>query len=239
MLSFVPIKDPEIGKVTSSTKFEHSPWKFRHFVLGAIGIFIYVGIEVGIPGTLNFYLSDTSAKGAGLLANAAAIGGMVAGTYWLLMLVGRIVGGAIASKVSSKAMMVVVTIVGMALILCAMFVSKETQTSMPVFNGSGFEMETVPLSALLLVLCGLCTSVMWSCVFNLATEGLGKYTAAASGIFMMMVVGGGVLPLIQNAIADSSLGYMISYVVPLAGLAYLCYYALFGCKNVNTDIPVE
>ena len=239
VLSFVPIKDPEIGKVTSSTKFEHSPWKFRHFVLGAIGIFIYVGIEVGIPGTLNFYLSDTSAKGAGLLANAAAIGGMVAGTYWLLMLVGRIVGGAIASKVSSKAMMVVVTIVGMALILCAMFVSKETQTSMPVFNGSGFEMETVPLSALLLVLCGLCTSVMWSCVFNLATEGLGKYTAAASGIFMMMVVGGGVLPLIQNAIADSSLGYMISYVVPLAGLAYLCYYALFGCKNVNTDIPVE
>ncbi|MBQ3961287.1 MAG: MFS transporter, partial [Muribaculaceae bacterium] len=85
----------------------------------------------------------------------------------------------------------------------------------------------------------LCTSVMWSCVFNLATEGLGKYTAAASGIFMMMVVGGGVLPLIQNAIADSSLGYMISYVVPLAGLAYLCFYALIGCKNVNTDIPVE
>ena len=79
---------------------------------------------------------------------------------------------------------------------------------------------------------------MWSCIFNLATEGLGKYTAAASGIFMMMVVGGGVLPLVQNAIADSSLGYMFSYVVPLLGLAYLLYYALVGCKNVNEDIPV-
>ena len=239
VLAFIPIKDPEIGRITSETKFEHSPWKFRHFVLGAIGIFIYVGVEVGIPGTLNFFLSDTTAKGAGLLANAAAIGGMVAGTYWLLMLVGRIVGGALASKVSSKAMMVVVTIVGMALILCAMLIDKSVTTAMPVFTGSGFAMETVPMSALLLVLCGLCTSVMWSCVFNLATEGLGKYTAAASGIFMMMVVGGGVLPLIQNAIADSSLGYMISYIVPLVGLAYLCFYALVGSKNVNTDIPIE
>lgn len=239
VLAFIPIKDPEIGKVTSETKFEHSPWKFRHFVLGAIGIFIYVGIEVGIPGTLNFFISDTSDKGAGLLENAAAIGGMVAGTYWFLMLIGRIIGGAIASKVSSKTMMIAVTCVGIALILGAIFTGKGTTTSMPVFTGSGFAMETVPLSALLLVLCGLCTSVMWPCVFNLATEGLGKYTAAASGIFMMMVVGGGILPLIQNAIADSSLGYMISYIVPLLGLVYLCYYALIGCKNVNTDIPVE
>lgn len=237
-LSFAPIKDPEIGKVTSETKFEYSPWKFRHFVLGAIGIFIYVGVEVGIPGTLNFYLSDTTEKGAGLLTNAAAIGGLVAGTYWFLMLIGRIVGGAIASKVSSKLMMVVVSSVGILLILGAMLLNKGVTSAMPVFTGSGFEMATVPVSALLLVLCGLCTSVMWSCVFNLATEGLGKYTAAASGIFMMMVVGGGVLPLVQNAIADSNLGYMFSYIVPLVGLAYLLYYALVGCKNVNEDIPV-
>lgn len=241
VLSFVPINDPQAAKVTSDTKFEHSPWNFRHFVLGAIAIFIYVGIEVGIPGTLNFYLSDTSARGAGLLANAAIIGGMVAGTYWLLMLLGRIVGGSIAGKVSSRVMMITVSAVGILLILGAMFIDKSHTTSMPVFdsNAMSFVMETVPVSALLLVLCGLCTSVMWSCIFNLATEGLGKYTAAASGIFMMMVVGGGVLPLIQNAIADSTLGYMFSYIVPLAGLAYICFYALVGCKNVNKDIPVE
>ena len=238
VLAFVPIRDPEMGKVTAATKFEHSPWNFRHFVLGAIGIFIYVGIEVGIPGTLNFYLSDTTEKGAGLLANAAAIGGLVAGTYWFLMLVGRIIGGAIAGKVSSKVMMIVVSCVGIVLILLAMLLGKSVTMSMPVFTGDGFGLETVPVSAVLLVLCGLCTSVMWPSIFNLATEGLGKYTAAASGIFMMMVVGGGVLPLVQNAIADTSLGYLFSYIVPLVGLAYLLYYSLIGCKNVNEDIPV-
>ena len=88
-----------------------------------------------------------------------------------------------------------------------------------------------------LVLVGLCTSVMWGGIFNLAVEGLGRFTAAASGIFMTMVVGGGILPLIQNAIAD--VNYMASYWVPLIGLAYLLFYALIGSRNVNTDIPVE
>ena len=238
VLSFIPIADPEMGKATKDTVFEHSPWAFRHCTLGVIGIFVYVGVEIGIPGTLNFYISDTSASGAGVLGDAAAIGGFVAGTYWLLMLVGRFVAGFIADKVSSRVMMITVSMVAMVLILVAIMLSKETTTSMPVFTGSSFAMVTVPVSALLLVLCGLCTSVMWASIFNLATEGLGKYTAAASGIFMMMVVGGGVLPLIQNFIADKA-GYMVSYFVPFAALAYLLYYAVWGCKNVNKDIPVD
>ena len=90
ILIFIPIQDPEMGKTTDKTVFEHSPWAFRHFNLGVLAIFVYVGVEVGIPGTLNFYISDTTANGGGLingvvLANAAAIGGFVAGTYWLLM----------------------------------------------------------------------------------------------------------------------------------------------------------
>ena len=239
VLSFIPIVDPEMGKATQDTVFEHSPWAFRHFMLGVIAIFVYVGIEVGIPGTLNFYIADDTAKGAGMsAANAATIGGFVAGTYWLLMLVGRFVAGFIADKVSSRVMMITVSAVGMLLILFAMFSSKTTTTSMPVFTGSSFEMVTVPVSALLLVLCGLCTSVMWASIFNLATEGLGKYTAMASGIFMMMVVGGGVLPLVQNFIADKA-GYMVSYIVPLIALAYLFIYAVWGSKNVNKDIPVD
>lgn len=238
ILSFTPIADPEMGKTTQDTVFEHSPWAFRHCTLGVIGIFVYVGIEIGIPGTLNFYISDMSDKGAGVLGDAAAIGGFVAGTYWLLMLVGRFVAGFIADKVSSRVMMMTVSTVAIILILAAMFSSKGTTTSMPVFTGSSFAMVTVPISALLLVLCGLCTSVMWASIFNLATEGLGKYTAAASGIFMMMVVGGGVLPLVQNYIADKA-GYMISYIVPLIALAYLLFYAVYGCKNVNKDIPVD
>jgi FHS family L-fucose permease-like MFS transporter len=235
-LCFIPIADPVA--TSSKTVFEHSPWSFRHFVLGTVAIFLYVGVEVGIPGTLNFYISDPSAKGAGLLINAAAVGGFVAGTYWLLMLVGRFIAGFIADKISSKKMMTVATIVGMLLILFAMCLGKSTTVSMPVFTGSSFQMVVVPISALLLVLCGLCTSVMWSCIFNLACEGLGKYSSAASGIFMMMVVGGGLLPLVQNFIADKA-SYMFSYIVPLIAIAYLCFYALIGSKNVNKDIPVD
>jgi len=235
VLLFIPISDPEGGSVTESTVFEASPWSFRHFVLGAIGIFLYVGIEV--PGTLIFYLSDTTEKGGGILGNAASIAGTVAATYWFLMLVGRFTAGFIANLVSSKTMMVTTSCVGMILVVAAIVLGKSTTMLMPVFTGESFQMTTVPVAALLLVLCGLCTSVMWSSIFNLATEGLGKYTAAASGIFMMMVVGGGVLPLIQSFIADKS-GYLISYIVPLAGLAYLFFYAIIGSKNINKDIPV-
>ena len=237
VLFFVPISDPEASKTSADTVFEHSPWAFRHFVLGVIGIFLYVGIEVGIPGTLIFYLSDTTEKGGGIIGNAASIAGTVAATYWFLMLVGRFVAGFIANKVSSKAMMITTSGVGVLLMLAAMLVGSAEKIFMPVFTGQSFEMVQVPLAALFLVLCGLCTSVMWPSVFNLATEGLGKYTAAASGIFMMMVVGGGILPLIQSFIADKS-GYLLSYIVPLAGVAYLFFYALVGSKNVNKDIPV-
>lgn len=238
VLLFIPIADPEMGKTTSNTVFEHSPWAFRHFVLGTIAIFVYVGVEVGIPGTLNFYISDASAKGAGLVGNAAAVGGFVAGTYWLLMLVGRFIGSFIGGNVSSRTMMIGTTTLGMVLIIAAMILGKTTTVSMPVFTGSSFTLVTVPIAALLLVLCGLCTSIMWSSIFNLATEGLGKYSAAASGIFMMMVVGGGLLPLVQNFIADHST-YMVSYIVPLLAIAYMLYYALLGSKNVNKDIPVD
>ena len=244
ILLFIPIQDPELGKVTAETKFEHSPWSFRHCLLGVIAIFVYVGVEVGIPGGLNFYLSDTSANGAWVnpeaVLNAATIGGAVAAMYWLLMLIGRMVASAIGGKVSSRQMMLFCTFVAMVLIIAAILTPKSVTATMPlvkILEGS-VEMTTVPLSAILLVLCGLCTSVMWASIFNLATEGLGKYTAQASGIFMMMVVGGGVLPVVQNFFADF-MGYMPSYFVYLLAVAYMFYYALIGCKNVNKDIPVE
>ncbi len=239
ILSFIPIKDPVENVNRAEIKYEHSPWNFRHFVLGAVSIFIYVGVEIGIPGTLNFFLSDTTARGAGLdPANAVSIGGFVAGTYWFLMLIGRFLGSVIGGKVSSKTMLTGASGLGILFVLIAIFLPASTTTSMPVFTGSSFAMTQVPLSALLLVLCGLCTSIMWGGIFNLAVEGLGKYVAAASGIFMMMVVGGGILPLIQNFVADK-IGYMSSYWVIIACLAFLLYYALIGSKNVNKDIPVE
>ena len=238
ILSFIPIADPQ--KKADNLVYESSPWHFRHFVLGAIAIFVYVGVEIGIPGTLNFFLADTTGKGAGLdPVTAATIGGFVAGTYWFLMLCGRFVfGSVVGGKISSKTLMIAACTIGIVLVLCAMFSSVETRVSMPVFTGSSFEMVKVPIAALLLVLCGICTSIMWGSIFNLAVEGLGKYTEAASGIFMMLVVGGGVLPLIQNFIADAST-YMFSYIVILLGLAYMLYYAAIGSKNVNKDIKID
>ena len=144
VLMFVPIEDPEMGKTGADTVFEHSAWSFRHFVLGTIAIFVYVGVEVGIPGTMIFYLSDTTEAGGGLTGNAAAIAGSVAATYWLLMLVGRFGSSFFASKVSSKTMMTVTTITAMTLIVLGMLLGKSTQVSMPVFTGASFEMVTVP-----------------------------------------------------------------------------------------------
>ena len=240
IITFVAIPEPHLrSKDAVEEKFTHSPWNFRHTVLGVIGIFIYVGIEIGIPGTLNFYLADSSARGAGILENGAAIGGAIAAIYWLLMLVGRSASSAISGKVSSRTQLIVVSSTAILFVLIAIFTPKEVTLSMPGYSvDNGFMMAKVPVSALFLVLCGLCTSVMWGGIFNLAVEGLGKYTAQASGIFMMMVVGGGVLPLVQQFISDEA-GYMASYWLIIAALAYLLFYGLVGCKNVNKDIPVE
>ena len=110
---------------------------------------------------------------------------------------------------------------------------------MPVFQSDiSFGFVEVPVSITFFILCGLCTSVMWGGIFNLAVEGLGKYTAAASGIFMVMVCGGGILPAIQGFVADMT-SYVTSYWVVVAGFAYLLFYALIGSKNVNKDIPTE
>ena len=235
ILSFVSIPEPNLSN-GRKIKYSHSPWNFRHTVLGVIGIFFYVGIEIGIPGTLNFYLADQSANGAGVEGQASAIAGAIVAVYWLFMLVGRTLSGFISGSVSSRSQLIAVSSTAIILIILAIFIPKTTTFPVPEFLYEGG--AQVPVSAFLLILCGLCTSIMWGGIFNLAVEGLGKYTAQASGIFMMMVVGGGVMPLIQNAIAKAS-GYMTSYWLVVAMLAYLLYYGLIGSKNVNTDIPVS
>ena len=217
------------------------PMAFRHFVLGAIAIFIYVGVEVGIPNVLNKWLQNPELNVLGSGVNAEAVAGSVAATYWFLMLIGRLIGGIIGSKVSAKTMLTTVSAIGIILTLLAMF-GPSTMVKFPAFNGAhGFGMESIPLNAAFLVCIGLCTSVMWGGIFNLAVEGLGKYTEKASGIFMALVCGGGILPLLQNAIVDSlgGVGYLQSYWVIVVGLAFLLFYALWGSKNVNKDIKVD
>ena len=207
----------------NAVKDAHSPLSFRHFVLGAFAIFFYVGIEVGIPNTANIHFSSLATVGP-------AIAGTFIGAYWFCMLIGRLIGSAIGGKVSSKAMLVCTSLVAIIFLILAMFI--------PESNTITIAKYTVPVSLVFLTLCGLCTSVMWGSIFNLSTEGLGKYTAPASGIFMTLVCGGGIIPFLQNLLADK-VGSIPSYWLLVACLAFLLFYGLAGHKNVNKDIPVE
>ena len=235
LLTNIPENAP--AAAVKGEKSQYGPMSFRHFVLGAIAIFVYVGVEVGIPNVLQKWLQN---GGLNVESGAEAIAGTVTATYWLLMLVGRLAGAALGAKVSAKTMLSVVSAVGACLTLGAIFLNPATTVNLPVFMGTaGFGMASVPVNAALLVLCGLCTSVMWGGIFNLAVEGLGKYTEKGAGIFMAMVCGGGILPFVQNAVVDWTGNYLVSYWVIVAGLAFLLYYALVGSKNVNKDIPVE
>lgn len=237
----IPENKPEPAINHNASASKYGPLSFRHFTLGAVAIFIYVGVEVGIPNVLQKWLQNPDLNVLGSEVNAEAVAGSVAATYWFLMLIGRLLGAAVGSKVSAKSMLTVVSGVGLLLTLGAMFSSPSVLVNLPVFNGSeGFGLVNVPINAALLVFVGLCTSVMWGGIFNLAVEGLGKYTEKASGIFMALVCGGGILPLLQNAIVDftdGGMGYLNSYWVIVIGLLYLLYYALIGSKNVNKDIP--
>ena len=230
VLLFVNIPEPSQTKSSESIgTLMKGALKFRHFVLGAIAIFVYVGVEDPIE-----------KGGAGI---SSTISGFVVGTYWLLMLVGRLAGASLGAKISSRTMMIFTSGLGLILVLLAIFSSTSTLVNLPVLQqsatgGLSFGMAEVPVNAMYLVLVGICTSIMWGGIFNLAVEGLGKYLAAASGLFMVLVCGGGILPVIQGWLADVA-GFMNSYWVIIIALAYLLYYGLVGCKNVNKDIPVD
>lgn len=237
VLYLTDIPEPFVVSDKKNTQDKHSALSFRHFVLGTVGIFVYVGIEVGIPNIANLYMTGSVADGG--LGIAGSTAGMIIGVYWLLMLVGRLIGGALGARFSSRAMLTTVSTVGVMLVILAMYLPS-VEVMMPAFDNKtlSFALEAVPVNVMLLMLCGLCTSIMWGGIFNLAVEGLGKYTSMASGLFMVMVCGGGILPAIQGWIADKT-NYMASYWLIVALLLYLLFYALAGSKNVNKDIPVE
>ncbi len=228
------IPEPEHGEATAKEELPlRGLLSYRHFVLGAIAIFIYVGVEVGTPNVLNKWLQNPDVHFFDEGVSAEAVAGSVTAFYWLLMLVGRLVGGLVGSKVSARRMLSVVSALAVALVVAAIFTPTSVMVLFPGFNGArGFGMNPIPLSGALLVCVGLCMSVMWGGIFNLAVEGLGRYTEKASGLFMALVCGGGVLPLLMNAIVDVAgvEGYQPSYWVVVAGFAYILYYALAGSR---------
>ena len=225
IIFFSNIPEPELEAAAAEGKTEKEGTmesikgavSHKNLVFGVIAIFLYVGIEVGIPNVANLYM--TSADGLGI---AAGVAGTLVGAYWFLMLCGRLIAGAIGGKVSSRTMMTTVSLAGIIFLLLGMFLPSAWKVAV-----LGTE---IPVAILFFVVCGLCTSVMWGAIFNLAVEGLGKYTSIASGLFMVMVCGGGIVPLVQGAVADVA-GYINSYWVLIAALAYILWFALAGSRT--------
>ena len=224
VLSFTKIDEPEQAPVDMS--LVKGALKYRHFVLGIIGIFVYMGIEVGTPTYVNMYLVNTPELGIN-----AATAGLIVAVYWALMMVGRFVGASIGSKVSSRAMITTVSIVTLILVSFGMFAPTDVTVSVPGIDWANLKLiwAQVPVGIFAFLLVGLCSSVMWGGIFNMAVEGLGKYTAVASGIFMTMVFGCAVMLAIQAQVAEMT-DYMTSYWVVLFSAAYLLFYALVGSK---------
>lgn len=218
------ITEPEQAPV--DTSLIKGALKYRHFVLGILAIFLYMGIEVGTPTYVNMYLVNTPELGIN-----AATAGLIVAVYWFLMMVGRFVGASIGNKVSSRAMITTVSVATLVLVLFGMFAPTDVTVQVPGIDWATLTLiwANVPVGIFAFLLVGLCTSVMWGGIFNMAVEGLGKYTAVASGIFMTMVFGCAVMLAIQAQVAEMT-SYMTSFWVVVGCAAYLLFYALIGSK---------
>lgn len=222
-------ESPDLGKKQEKIAISGA-FKYRNFTFGVLAIFCYVGLEVGMANWTYQYLekhTQVALQNAGF--EAAAIAGTVCGIYWLLMLVGRFLGGVIGGKISSRTMLAIAALGSMALILAGIFTG-ETMVRFIGFSSKNLEFSAVsiPLNSIFFVLCGFFASIMWGAIFNLSVTGLGKYTAVASGIFMVMVCGGGIFPMIQSAIAKTSL--LNSFWLDFGLACYIFVYALLLSK---------
>ncbi|MDE7461767.1 MAG: MFS transporter [Muribaculaceae bacterium] len=218
-------ESPDLGKKQEKVKVGGA-FKYRNFTFGVLAIFCYVGLEVGMANwTYQYLQKHTLVAEANLGFEAAAIAGTVCGMYWLLMLVGRFIGGLVGGKISSRVMLIIASVGVMALIIAGIF-TNEDMVGFIGFSSKNLEFSTVsiPMNAIYFVLCGLFASIMWGAIFNLSVTGLGKYTAVASGIFMVMVCGGGIFPFIQSSIAETNL--LSSFWLDFGLAAYIFIYAL-------------
>ena len=228
VIIFTKIEEPEQAPV--QLDLIKGAMGHSHFALGTLAIFLYMGIEVGVPNFVNLYLTAGD-PATGLEPIPAGTVGMLVAVYWFMMLIGRLVGASIGSKVSSRAMTTTVSIATLVLVLFGMFAPTDVTVNFPGVDWGKLEMiwQPVPLGIFSFLLVGLCTSVMWGGIFNMAVEGLGKYTAIASGIFMTMVFGCAVMMFIQAKVADM-FGYIPSFWVVVFCAAYLLFYALVGSR---------
>jgi FHS family L-fucose permease-like MFS transporter len=187
------------------TEIEGSAWQYRHLVLGAVGIFVYVGAEVSIGSLLVSFLAEPSI--AGLEESQAA---KYIAYYFGGAMVGRFIGAAVMQKIAGGKALLFNASVAIILILTAVFTS-----------------GTVAMVAILFV--GLCNSIMFPTIFSLAINGLGKHTSQGSGILCLAIVGGAIIPLMQGFLVDS-IGIQDALLLPIVCYIFIAYYGLSGSK---------
>jgi len=204
---FAFIKLPEISEPdTTEQKNEGSAWQYKHLVLGAVGIFVYVGAEVGIGSFLiNFMAMDSI---AGLEESEAA---HYLTYFWGGAMVGRFIGAAVMQKVDAGLVLFFNACCAILLLIVAILAS-----------------GSVAMWAVLLI--GLCNSIMFPTIFSLALRGLKQHTSQGSGILCLAIVGGAILPLLQGFVADAA-GVQMSFILPIFCFVFIAYYGLKGSKS--------
>ena len=203
------LKLPNLSPVEEEEKPQDevsgSAWQYSHLVLGAVGIFVYVGAEVSIGSFLVSFFADPNI--AGLEESQAA---KYIAYYWGGAMVGRFIGAAVMQKIAAGKVLCFNATLAVILILVAVFSS-----------------GTLAMVAILLV--GLCNSIMFPTIFSLAIQGLGKHTSQASGILCLAIVGGAIIPLVQGLLADT-VGVQPAFILPIFCYFFIVYYGLSGSK---------
>ena len=223
VLFFTKIEEPKQEPV--KMELVKGALSYRHFALGALAIFLYMSVEVGTPTYMIKYL-------IGEVGISAGVASLIAAVYWFAMFIGRTIGGSIGGKVSSRAMVSTVAVAAIALLAFGILSPASWTVNVPGVDWANLSMiwVEVPIGVAAFICVGLCTSVMWGGIFNMAVGGLGKYKAAASGIFMTMVFGCAVLVAVQAFVIDVTGSILGSYIIPLICAGYILFYALVGSK---------
>ncbi len=208
------VKLPEVIK-EKGKKVKGNVLKFRQVRLGVIALTLYVGAEVAIGSFIVNFLGEPYIAGLDVKTAASYIP-----FYWGGLMVGRFIGAAILQKISAPKVLFISAMVAFILVLITI-----------VFNGY------ISMWAMLAV--GLFNSIMWSNIFAMSIDGLGKYTTKASGILVMAPVGGAIFPLLQGVLADiPSIGLHLSYILPLLCYVFIIFYAVNGYKPKEGELQL-
>lgn len=200
---------PVLANIEEGRTHDHtagSVWRYRHLVLGAIGIFIYVGAEVSIGSFLVNYFSQPSI--GGLSEREAA---RYVSFYWGGAMIGRFVGSAVLQRLKA----------GLVLGCAAMAACVLVTTSI---------VSTGAVAMWSIICVGLFNSIMFPNIFTLGIDGLGKLTGKGSGVLVMAIVGGAIIPIAQGALADS-IGIHTAFILPAVCYLYIVYYGFHGSKH--------